>query len=456
MVHDRPLNPWENGSVSTDRRTLVVVLVALAVAVPAAALRALCVGRSCRPAEPEGASVPFCSLPPELRDLVAAGFRDGRGPHIMVITGDTAVRGSTGQGDPSAPWPSTAGDPSARVPLVFAGAGARDVARIPPGTTLDAVAPTVAEAIRLRRPHPGVRSGRPIAGLAEDAPRPRLVVEVAWVGVGTEELQADPTAWPTLRGLIEDHAGTLDAEVGSVPLDPAAVLTTIGAGALPEDHGITGSLVRNDDGQIVPAWGPGSPYSVVAGLGDDLDELRGQRPRIGAILTDPSERGIIGGTWYVEGDRDDLLIETQASALPPTVEGLLDRGYGADPTTDLLAVVMRGSIRSMDRALAGMVGAVEEAVGEDVLVVVTGTGSAAPGQAVPASALEAGVERRLGLDVVAAAAPGGLFLDQQALTSTGLSDDPVLRALRSLRSPDGGPLVADAFPQVAVTFARYC
>ncbi|HEX2025735.1 MAG TPA: hypothetical protein VHH92_05015 [Actinomycetota bacterium] len=441
--------------MSTDRRTLVVVLVALAVAAPAAALRAMCVGRACRQAGPVRPAVPFCSLPAGVRALISAGFYDGRGPHVMLITGDTAVRGSTGGGESTAPWPSATDDTSEVVPLVFAGAGARSRARVAPGTKLDAVAPTVAEAIGLRRPHPGVRSGEPIAGVAEPGGRPRLVLEVVWVGVGTADLRGDPTAWPTLRGLIEDHAGTLDAAVGSLPLDPAAVLTTVGTGALPEDHGITGTVVRNDEGRVVPAWGPGSPYSVVAALGDDLDELRDQRPRIGAVLTDPAERGVIGGTWYVDGDRDDLRVAAHPPAQVRVVERLLADGYGRDRTTDLLAVVMRGSIRSMDRALARMIASAEDAVGEDVLVVVTATGSAA-GSGAAASTVEAELDRRIGMDVVEAAVPGGLFLDQGAVASSGVSEDRVIAQLRRIRSPDGGLLFADAFPSVAVTFARFC
>lgn len=443
--------------MSTDRRTLLVVLVALAVAIPAAALRAMCVGRSCRRAEPAEARIPFCSLPGDVRDLLAAGFRDGRGPHVMAVTGSTPVGGGTALVAPSAAWPSV--DPGAEgiVPLVFAGAGTRPGASIPDGTTLDAVAPTMAQAIRLDRPHPGVRSGEAIAGVADPSSPPRLVLLVAWKGVGSADLRARPVSWPTLRGIVEDHAGTLQAEVGSLPLDPAATLTTIGTGGLPEDHGITGTLVRNDRGQVVRAWDDAAPFSVIAALGDDLDEQLGQRPRIGAVLTDVADRGVIGGTWYVEVDRDDVVIVRDGPiAQARRAEQLLADGYGSDDTPDLLAVVMAGQVRAMDRALARLVTSAEETSGGRALVVVTATGSEAGPGAVPASAVEAGVERKVGRDVIEAASPGGLFLDQDVLASTGLSEDPVIEALGGLRAPNGTALLADVFPQVAVTFARYC
>jgi hypothetical protein len=441
--------------VSTDRRTLVVVLVALAVAAPAAALRAMCVGRSCLREDPASTRVPFCSLPGEVRELLTAGFRDGRGPHIMAVVGTTPVRGATGPRVLPVPWPRSTGGGPGTVPLVFAGAGIRSDAQVPDGTVLDQVAPTIAEAIGLDRPHPRVRSGRAIPGVTDRSGRPRLVLEVVWKGVGTEALRADPAAWPTLRGILEDHAGTLRATAGSLPLDPAAVLTTIGTGGLPRDHGITGTLVRNDRGEVVRAWDRAAPFSVIAALGDDLDQVLGQGPKVGAVVTDVADRGVVGGTWYVDGDRDDLRIEPNRRRQLEAAERLLADGYGGDDLPDLLAVVMRGSIAGMDRGLRQLVTAAEEATGGRVLVVVTATGPIER-DGVHATAVEAEVERRVGTDVIQATAAGGVFVDQDVLASTGGSDDRVVRALRSLRDPDGAPLFADVFPQVAVSFARYC
>jgi hypothetical protein len=438
--------------VTPDRRTLVVVAVALAVAAPAAVLRAMCVGAACR-AEPVRATVPFCSLPDEVRGLLAAGFRDGRGPHVMAVAGGSVV-GGTAVGLPIL-WP-TPSPSDGTVPLVFAGEGVAPGADVPGGTTLDSIAPTVAQAIRLDRPHPGVRSGRSLPGVADPASRPRLVMVVAWEGVGTDDLRARPNSWPNLRALRGHGAGTLRAEAGSLPLDPAAVLTTIGTGGLPRDHGITGTLVRNDRGKAVRAWSSRAPYSVIAGLGDDLDRRLGQRPRVGAVLTHISDRGIIGGTWYVDGDRDDVVVRRDGPMDQARAAAhLLRTGYGRDHIPDLLGVVMAGPVRRMDRALGRLVEAAERASKHRVLTVVVSTGPG--GHGIDAAEIEDQVEARLGQDVIEATAPGGLFLNQSLLASTGLPEDPVIRALRTLPDPDdGGRLLADVFPQVAVTFARFC
>jgi hypothetical protein len=434
---------------------LIVVLVALAVAAPAAALRAMCVGRSCVREEPARTRVPFCSLPEDVRALLAAGFRDGRGPHLFAVAGTTPVRGASGVRGLPVPWPGReTGDPGT-VPLAFAGDGVRAGTEVPDRAVLDSVAPTIAKAIGLDRPHPGVRSGRAIQGITDRSERPRLVVEVVWKGVGTAALRADPAAWPTLRGIIEDHPGTLRATAGSLPLDPAAVLTTIGTGGLPRDHGITGALLRNDHGRVVRAWGRAAPYSVIAALGDDLDQELSQEPKVGAVVADVTDRGVVGGTWYVDGDADDLTIEPKPRRQVDAVDRLLADGYGRDDVPDLLAVVMRGSVAAMDQALREVVSTAEAVTGGRVLVVVTATGPVEPA-GVAADQVEADVEQQLGTDVIEATATGGFFVDQDVLASTGRSDDRVVEVLRSLRGPNGEPLFADVFPQVALTFARYC
>ena len=82
---------------------------------------------------------------------------------------------------------------------------------------------------------------------------------------------------------MREGAGTIEAVTGSVPLDPAATLTTIGTGGLPSSHGITGSLVRDDDGTVRRAWSASGAGSVIATFADDLDAASGQRAAVGAV-----------------------------------------------------------------------------------------------------------------------------------------------------------------------------
>ncbi|MFB3737424.1 MAG: hypothetical protein ACE14W_00485 [Candidatus Velamenicoccus archaeovorus] len=457
------------------RRLAILLGILGLLAVPAGALRAACAARSCR-SEPGPARVPFCPLPPALRADLAAGFREGRSPDVLAVTSGPSIRGGTGRDGGSPTWPSASRRPDTAVPIVFAGTGVDAAAAVPAGTGLDQIAPTLADVIGFRRPHPEVRAGEAVSGLA-DGLRPRLILEVAWKGIGTADLRAQSGTWPYLASLLRTGAGTLEGTTGSLPLDPAATLTTIGTGGPPSQHGITGTLVRNDRGDVVTAWGPGSPPSVIATLPDDLDEHAHQASLVGLVATETADRGIVGGTWYLGHDRDALAFATGDAAVA-RVSRMLGSGFGRDGVPDVLAVVLDGSVRSMDRRTRLIVRAARTASSGSVAIAVAGTGStgaalgtgtaAAAGMTlgagepavieVPTADVVADVEAAVpgSRRVVAGVVPGGLFLDQDALASLGITGQVVAQALLDADAPDGSPLFADAFQGFAVSFARYC
>lgn len=441
------------------RRLLVLVLFLAAVGLPAGVLQAICVGRSCAESGTTLARIPFCPLPDDLKARIAAGYRSGRSPDVLAVTRVDDLWGGAGDTSTVAPaWPSFSGGPSTAVPIVFSGIGVASGIAVPIETGLDAVAPTIAEILGFRRPHPEVRSGRAVAGVAT-GDRPRLILEVAWKGVGSDDLQADAGAWPFLRSLINLGAGTLDGDTASVPLDPAATLTTIGTGGLPSQHGITGTLLRNDRGQLTRAWGRDAPLSVISTLPDDLDEALEQRPLVGLVATDVADRGIVGGNWYVAHDTDDVVRSRNPVA---AAERMLAAGFGSDDIPDLLAVVLQAnSIRDLDGALRRIVAAARRAAGGSVAIVVTATGSTTNHSRAPDAQVTGvidEVEARFGGaadSLVEGATPGGLFLDQERLAADGIPGSAVVEALLAL-GPEGDRLMADAFQGLAISFARYC
>ncbi len=227
-----------------------------------------------------------------------------------------------------------------------------------------------------------------------------------------------------------------------MPVDPVAVEATIGTGGLPSQHGITGAEIRNANGKVVRAFGPGSPQPVIATLGDDLDRATAGAARIGLIASAVGDAGLTGDAWYATGPVRDRTVSDGAH--PDTaVRGFLARGWGADSTPDLLAVALSGSSGDDMRAGSSIVDEVLRTV-PDATVVLTGTGSThvANAERLPPPA---------GTDVVS---PGGVFLDRSEGATTSAQD--VVDALKADTAPDGSPLFDDAFASYAVRFGRYC
>jgi len=340
---------------------------------------------------------------------------------------------------------------------------------VPDDTGLDQIAPTISAAIGFNRPHPDVRAGKAIPNVTNthiyraDASSP-LIVEIVWSGVGTRDLDRASGAWPFLRSVVDGSkgSGTLDGTTGSLPLDPVATLTTIGTGGLPSQHGIVAAYVRNDDdtspqvGQVVPAWGKGSPPSVIATLPDDLDHSMGGRPLVGLIAPDPSDRGLVGGGWYQGSEPDDLIYGSADS--PRSVETFLGGGYGNDGVPDVMGVVLgRSPIRMLDSETRAIVEEVRRKVPlAGFAIAATGTLQTA---AAPLDA--AGIGQHVDdavsstQKVVQAIVPGGLFLDQHVLASLDVSSSAVVTSMLEEKA-DGRKVFADAFPSFAVSFARYC
>jgi hypothetical protein len=392
-----------------------------------------------------------------MREAISNGYREGRSPDVLGIARDVPVY--TEIGGLRMPWPATGTFTDARVPIVFSGAGVSAGTDLANGVTLDAIAPTVSEIMSFDRPFPDVRSGRAVESVSSGSgATPRLVLLIAWKGVGSAELEDLDRDWPYLASLLQEGAGTLEARTGSLPLDPAATLATIGTGGLPSQHGITGSFVRNDDGDVVRAFGDGGPVQVIATLADDLEEASDGRTLVGIVAADERDLGLVGGGWYPEQDPVDVVIGDGA-AVPLAVDVHLGTGYGADDATDVLGVVIEGSIRRLDGWTERVVRAAERATNGSVLVVVAGTGTWERTRvALPETPLVDGVEDAVpgSRRVVAAIVAGGLFLDQEVLTESGVTGQVAVDAMLDVTTPQGREMMADAFQGFAVSFARYC
>lgn len=454
-------------------RAMSFFLVAALVGVPAFALRLLCVGRSCAQTAVASDATPFCSLPKGLRERIQNGFRDIRAPELSVVTGDVRVQGASvsEREDHGSTWPSVSDRQPVKVPLVLGGVGIDPGTPIPSGTGVEDVADTLAQVMKIKRSHPEVRSGVPITGVASgDAPR--VVLEVVIKGVGAGSVAT--AKMPALRALERAGTSSYEVTVNSLPLDPAAIIATIGTGGLPSEHGVTASVVRDYTGRLTSPWPAEAvkrtaydgehPGTIIAGLGDHLDEVTRQEARIGIVGSDVADRGLTGGSWFPDTDRDDVQIlrrRKDPGSVAAAAAGLLrSKPYGNDRVPDLLGVVFDGDLQEVDRGLAEIMrAALDVAKGQvAVLAIATGpTTSAEDEKVIEQSALRRMLEGQVegAGELIEATVPGGIFVDQKVLSRKAISDDPLVDALLSLEV-DGEPLFADVFPSRAVSFARYC
>jgi hypothetical protein len=437
-----------------------VLVVVGVVALPAIALRAACVGKSCTQAEQQPAPAPFCSLDAGTRALVTAGFYAGRSPDAIAVTAAPGTVVTSVGGGLDVPWPSVAASPmSPQIPFVLLGTTVRSVPGSSSVITLDQVAPTVAELMKIKRPHPHVRSGTPIDAVRALGPAVPLAVEIVWKGVGMLELQTHRAKAPYLSGLLvttqRANAVSLPATPGSAPFDPTAVLTTIGSGGLPFQHGVTGTVFMSEHGPV-HAFSDRAPEPVIAALGDDLPHVTNGKAQTALVGDAPTDRGLVGGTWWDHGDTATVEI---AGDTVSEVRALLRSGYGTDEIPDLIGVTLSGSLSAMDTTTKSLVAEVQRAVPRTVFVM-TSTGSAVsePGSVDARTDLAKAVNAAIPAPgpVVAGVGSGGLFLDPETTTAAGITTQSVVDVLKGQTGADGTPLFADAFPSFAVQFGRYC
>ena len=187
---------------------------------------------------------------------------------------------------------------------------------------------------------------------------------------------------------------------------------------------------------------------MIATLANDMDELKDQQPRVGLVAASASDRGLIGGNWYVDNDKDAIVIEPSPVRAAVAARDLLRGGFGDDRITDLLAVTLAGPAADRDRAIGRVARSAEAAAGDDALIVIVGTGPTPPGSRGVVKQVERSLpgETRL----IEQAVPGGFFVDQDALAKTGTTEDEVIEAIVDTNT------YADVFAAITVAFARYC
>ncbi len=255
-----------------------------------------------------------CALPRSWLTRTVRGYQPERSGQVSVLPVTPAYLASGAGGwSHSGPWPYLQ-----RIPIVFYGPGVLPArgAIDRPVTTAD-IAPTLARIMggSIRSDGKPMREVvSPKAVLPDD--RPRLILTIVWDGGGWNALDQWPEDWPVLKTMMEEGTLYANATVGSSPSVTPSVHTTLGTGVYPDEHGITGIPVRDEEGTVVDAFlkGESSRFLEVPTLAEHWDEANDNRPLVGMVGYEPWHLGMIGkGAEKPGGDRDDavwLNIET--------------------------------------------------------------------------------------------------------------------------------------------------
>ncbi|MCI0632785.1 MAG: alkaline phosphatase family protein [Actinobacteria bacterium] len=182
-----------------------------------------------------------------------------------------------------------------RVPIVVWSPGIVETQDHDERVTLADLAPTTARLIGFD----GFRAADGVAlpGIEPLAQPPVVVVTLVIDGGGWNVLHRWPDAWPNLQRLMREGATYRNAISGSFPAVTAATHTTIGTGAFPRTHGITGHNVRRDGGPV-KAWGePGRidpSFLLEPSLADRWTEETANRTWVGEIGYQVWHVGMLG------------------------------------------------------------------------------------------------------------------------------------------------------------------
>lgn len=188
-----------------------------------------------------------------------------------------------------------------RIPLFIYAPGLVEPADQPGRVTLADLAPTTARLMGFD----GFRApeGRVLPGIERPARPPKVIVTFVIDGGGWNVLQhwddPDPekTAWPEMKRLMRRSLVYRDAIVGTFPAVTACAHATIGTGAFPRTHGITGHNLRYR-GRPVKAWGePGRAdpsFLLVPTLADAWNEHTEDGAWVGELGYQIWHLGMIG------------------------------------------------------------------------------------------------------------------------------------------------------------------
>ena len=276
-----------------------------------------------------------CALPKEQLVRVWRGLYPGRGVDLTMVAQPPNYIGTFDLNSHTGPW-----DYLQEVPLVFYGPGHIDAVGIRAGLeNITSVFPTVGALTGVPLE---ARDGRVLSEiLKESAAPPRLILTIAWDGVGRNVLERWPDRWPNLARMEQEGASFIDATVGSSPTQTPTVHATLGTGTFPRSHGITSINQRTESGEVEEVFLE-RDMSALEGstYGDEIDTALGNEPKVGLLAWVSWHIAMMGhGSDFEGGDADEVVMVSSAGADTAQTSGpFATPGYAYDfPSIDARA-----------------------------------------------------------------------------------------------------------------------
>jgi predicted AlkP superfamily pyrophosphatase or phosphodiesterase len=243
-----------------------------------------------------------CALEPTYLTRIWRGTDPERSGDILMVPQEPNFFGTSNLVSHSGPW-----DYLQEVPLVLY--GPKFVARrgeVDTRVSIPDVFPTIGALTGVDLPR---RDGAPLGeALAPDTDPPRLIVVIVWDGAGRNTLDRWPERWPTLRSLSEKGVSYLRATVGSSPSVTSSIHASLGTGAFPRRHGVSGNWLRQPDGGVLGAlWGRDTSALRLSTFADEVDRSFGNASSVGALAWLGWHLAMVGrGSAAPGGDADEV------------------------------------------------------------------------------------------------------------------------------------------------------
>ncbi len=198
------------------------------------------------------------SIGAQYMDFMRRGYYPGRSGELQLVLSPWGTSNYPAESTSLVPRDPRSAHASVwnylqRVPIVVYAPGLVKQPQDPTDeVTLADIAPTIATLIGSKDFH--APDGNPLPGIDTPKVPPKVVVTFVIDGGGWNVLKQWPNAWPNLASLMRAGATYRNAFMGSFPAVTACAHATIGTGAFPRNHGISGHFIRQGEG-VVKAYG---------------------------------------------------------------------------------------------------------------------------------------------------------------------------------------------------------